>query len=55
MANTSYGEAGVFLAQIEKANIHFLECTTKLYKKLFFPLDPNKIGSLKEQKDLPWM
>lgn len=47
MANTSYGEAGVFLAQIEKANIHFLECTTKLYKKLFFPLGSQQNRELK--------
>lgn len=35
MANTSYGEAGVFLAEIEESNIHLLGCTIKLYKEIF--------------------
>lgn len=54
MANTSFGEAGVFLAWTEEFNMHFLECAIELYKEIF-SLDPNKIESLEEQKELPWM
>ena len=53
MANTSFGEAGVFLARIEEFNMDFLECAIELYET--FSLDPNKIESLEEQKVLPWM
>ena len=53
MANTSFGEAGVFLAWIEEFNMDFLECAIELYE--IFSLDPNKIESLEEQKELPWM
>lgn len=54
MANTSFGEAGVFLAWTEEFNMHFLECAIELYEEIF-SLDPNKIESLEEQKELPWM
>lgn len=53
MANTSFGEAGVFLAWTEEFNMHFLECAIELYE--IFSLDLNKIESLEEQKESPWM
>lgn len=36
MANTSFGEAGVFLAWTEEFNMHFLECAIELYEEIFF-------------------